>query len=184
MVKYQKAIIEIHNNGIEEVQEKESKPSVTSSLGLSAINGISDKLQQQMENPLTGTLPGNEGNNSADTERFEVQFNPTEISIGVVGKVGKGKTGADVKHKNIDYGRNLVRLDVTIPLIFDGETRVADKFLAAIRDRYSRNIVFSWGNQIYSGELYSVSAEYTMFSKQGIPIRTKITLKILCNDSL
>ena len=209
---HQKAIIEIENRKVEEVQEIESKPSITASSGLSSFANVTQKLQSsaksalsQSANEVSGSTLGSivsdiVKDSNADAKQFEVQFNPVSLKIHAGGKPSKEKTGADINHKNIDYGTNGVNVYVTVPLIFDGtqdnknvngisgdsvkENKVEEavnQFLEAVRNPCARNIKFSWGNQVYSGQLYSVSTEYTMFSGQGRGIRATVTLSLLCS---
>lgn len=193
---YQKAMIAIEKKQVEEIQEKEGKPSVVNYGGLSPSGNITGGLNKATKMPSDSTLKSKvtAASGEADTniEELEVQFNPVDIQISVEGKPGRAKTGVDINHNNIDYGRNSAKISVTIPLLFDGTLeeqkgsnvveQSVNHFLNAVRNPYSRGITFSWGNQLYKGELYSASVEYTMFSKQGVPVRAKVTIKILCKD--
>lgn len=202
---YQKAVIEIQTYEVTEVQEQEIRPSVAASGGLTPFGGITNKLKeaaaQTVHTALSSTLGSMVSavaeNLSNNNKKIEVQFNPSEIHITASGKLPKEKTGVDKKRKNIDYGSGGTTVQVSIPLIFEemsgGETltsslwtgskenSVSQKvsmFLDAIRDPYSRKIIFSWGNQVYKGRLQSVNTEYTMFSSQGSPVRAKVTIEL------
>lgn len=55
-------------------------------------------------------------------------------------------------------------------------------FLGALYNRRTKKLTFSWGDMSYRGILDSVNAEYTMFNKQGNPIRATVTLTLLLVD--
>lgn len=55
-------------------------------------------------------------------------------------------------------------------------------FMAALRDPYTRRITFAWNDIFYGGVLNNISAEYTMFSPTGKPIRAVVNLGLLLND--
>lgn len=209
---YKKAIIEIEGREVLDVQEKESKPSVTESKGLSTSLNVTAGLKAAAKTQINQTegeasapslnnvMSNLGGEKNVDTEQFEVQFNPKELSIDAGASLSKEKTGVDKKRQNIDYGINSVKVHVTIPLIFDatreeetgrkdlkknsGENQVeksVNQFLNAVRNPNARTITFSWGNQKYRGELYSVSVNYTMFSEQGRGIWATVSLSLLCD---
>lgn len=205
---YEKAVIEIENKQVEEVVEKEVKTSLTSSSGLSGFAGITQKLEQAAKKmaseALSSIVPGLGDMLTGEKEQFEVQFNPKELEIQGSSKKGKSQTGTGAEHENIDYGSLGSKVMVKIPLIFDkteegssiisinlqkskGKTvSVApdvEHFLQSVRNPFSRTIRFSWGNMLYQGQLASVSAQYTMFSREGQPIRANVNLEILCDYS-
>lgn len=201
---YQKAVIEIQTYEVTEVQEQEIRPSVAGSGGLTPFGGLTNKLKEAAAQTVHTALSSTLGSmvsaaaeNLSNNKKIEVQFNPSEIHITAGGKLPQEKTGVDKKRKNIDYGLGGTTVQVSIPLIFEemsgGETltssfqtgskenSVSQKvslFLDAIRDPYSRKIIFSWGNQIYKGRLQSVNTEYTMFSSHGSPVRAKVTIEL------
>lgn len=53
-------------------------------------------------------------------------------------------------------------------------------FIAAIRGKSTRVIIFRWGEMEYSGTLNSVSAQYVMFDSYGDPVRAYIDLSLTC----
>lgn len=53
--------------------------------------------------------------------------------------------------------------------------------ISALRNPLTRNIAFRWTDFVFSGQLSNVSAQYTMFSTSGKPVRAKVTLKI-CHE--
>lgn len=204
---FEKAVIEIEENHMDEVEEKEVKSSVSAAGGLSGFLGITNRLKsaasQMAGQALGGILSGLEGGDSTEKKQYVVQFNPTELQISASGKETRPKTGVDAKRKNIAYGPLGVCVEVTIPLIFDkSETDVqtikkavknksitsasvapeVENFLKSIKNPDCRNIRFSWGNMMYEGQLSQVNAQYTMFSGQGNPIRASVMLTLLCKD--
>jgi hypothetical protein len=52
-------------------------------------------------------------------------------------------------------------------------------FLAALRNPYTRTVTFTWKDFTFDGVLSHLSAEYTMFSTGGRPVRAKIRMKLL-----
>lgn len=55
--------------------------------------------------------------------------------------------------------------------------------IAALRNEYTRQIMFSWSEMSYYGVLNGVNAQYTMFAPSGTPIRAVVNLTILCTDA-
>ncbi len=202
----EKAIIEIEKGTVDEVMEEETK-SMSSPVSSGGISGITDKLKsaatKMATNALNSIISDITGNFAKDTEQLEVQFNPAELKISASTKKSRPQTGIDVKHKKAQYGSLGVQVSVSIPLIFDvsdekdgvignnisnklkkGNDLAAkvDKFIETIKDPYLRNIRFSWGNLLYEGKLYSVDVNYTMFNRDGSPIRASVDLELLCRN--
>ena len=50
--------------------------------------------------------------------------------------------------------------------------------LAALLRSNTRVVTFRWGDMAFTGQLYEVRADYTMFSVSGKPIRSKVALNI------
>ena len=58
--------------------------------------------------------------------------------------------------------------------------QTVEGFIAAIRDKSTRVVIFRWGEMTYSGTLKSVSAQYVMFDSYGEPVRAYIDLSLTC----
>ena len=50
--------------------------------------------------------------------------------------------------------------------------------IAALRNPLTRNISFRWADFSFTGQLNNISAQYTMFSTSGRPVRAKVMLRI------
>lgn len=50
--------------------------------------------------------------------------------------------------------------------------------VAALLRSSTRVVTFRWGDMAFTGQLYEVRADYTMFSTSGKPIRSKVLLNI------
>lgn len=61
--------------------------------------------------------------------------------------------------------------------------REVEGFLAALRNKETREINFCWGDLHYEGTLNSVSSKYTMFNVSGKPVRAEVNLTILCRNA-
>lgn len=55
--------------------------------------------------------------------------------------------------------------------------------VAALRNEYTREIMFSWSEMSFHGVLNGINSQYTMFSSAGMPIRAMVNLTILCTDT-
>ncbi len=53
---------------------------------------------------------------------------------------------------------------------------------AALRNERTRRICFEWGKMSYSGILKSINANYTMFDREGRPVRAVVSMKIYLRD--
>lgn len=51
--------------------------------------------------------------------------------------------------------------------------------LGALFDPCAKQVVFVWGKQAFKGELTEIRPTYTMFNKNGEPIRAKVSITIL-----
>lgn len=145
---------------------------------------------------------------NAAAKKYKVQYNPTEITVNAgepLNKSGKTKllkTGTDREHKVAEYGAEQYAIRVTIPLTFDNSKEYteglkgkipADEsaysvrtevegFIAMLRNPNIRYLTFSWGAMCYSGELVSLSGQYTMFTESGTPVRAVLSLTVKCRD--
>ena len=53
-----------------------------------------------------------------------------------------------------------------------------EALIAALLQEDTRVVTFRWGDMAFTGQLYEVRADYTMFSVSGRPIRSKVSLNI------
>lgn len=54
--------------------------------------------------------------------------------------------------------------------------------IGALRNTHTRKITFYWGNMCYKGILNELSAQYTMFSIEGRPVRAVVHIGFVCSD--
>lgn len=61
-----------------------------------------------------------------------------------------------------------------------------EAFLAALRNPFTRTLSFRWTDFVFTGELLSVGATYSMFNPQGEPVRAEVSMRIQqkINDTL
>lgn len=88
-------------------------------------------------------------------EKF--RLDPSALIAGTIKGIGNGVTGRE----------------------YTVQTEV-EGFLAALRNRNRREIIFSWGDTEYRGILSSVNSTYKMFSVSGKPVHAEVTLEIDC----
>lgn len=184
---YEKAVIKIISNKVEEVEEEEVSTPLSNTSALSGIAGITSKLKQTASlvqgKDLLGMVSTLMRQNKGDSESFLVQFNPSNIKISVCGKKSEPKTGADVKRRRSSYGLLGIQKEVSFELYFDQlekDMKNVQKLRNSFRNPYTRYISFSWGNQFYEGELKDLKITYTMFSNKGEPIQASVGVSILC----
>lgn len=63
-----------------------------------------------------------------------------------------------------------------------GVQSVVEGFIGAMRNKYTRQVCFEWGDLYYEGELKSINATYTMFDSVGRPVRAKVNMAIYLED--
>ncbi|MBQ6442999.1 MAG: hypothetical protein IJJ13_10480 [Lachnospiraceae bacterium] len=63
-----------------------------------------------------------------------------------------------------------------------GVQGAVEGFVAAMRNKYTRQVCFEWGDLYYQGEFKSVNATYTMFDSVGRPVRAKVNMSIYLQD--
>jgi hypothetical protein len=156
---------------------------------LSAVAGGSDKTFHVQFNPSEIQLfASNPKVNKADTRKIgdgkrslsESPVKPTvEMSVNLIfDKVNntdafmwdKLNTGLTV-NTAVSAVKSLVGKKYTVQPEVEG-------LIAALRNEYTRNVTFQWAKFSFVGVLKYVSANYTMFSTSGHPIRAKVTLRL------
>lgn len=132
-------------------------------------------------------LSGSRGKGQSSRERvqtqgnglkiFEVQYNPASLKI-------QGYGGAKISSGNgpsrMEQYVSPVSTSVSLELDCDGpDTKRQVNGLLGIR-RAARNpcVLFCWGENAFSGTLSEARGEYTMFDRDGQPIRGRVTLTI------
>lgn len=58
---------------------------------------------------------------------------------------------------------------------------VAEGFLAAVRNRSTRRVIFQWGSMRYGGYLNKARCRYTMFDIEGEAVRAEVELALVCS---
>lgn len=126
-----------------------------------------------------------EGDKEGDEERrgySQVDYGPIEENVTVGFKVifdavkntdaflcDKWNLGpTNLTKHGVDIGRGAV---YTVRPVVEG-------FLASVRNRGSRRVVFQWGSMRYGGFLNKVQCRYTMFNTVGEPVRAEIDLSL------
>ncbi|MDR2088432.1 MAG: hypothetical protein LBP73_03645 [Clostridiales Family XIII bacterium] len=64
---------------------------------------------------------------------------------------------------------------------FAKEQTVRDEvegFIAALRHPHTQWITLHWADLSFSGVLFSVNAQYTMFSMTGLPVRARVSIRV------
>lgn len=56
--------------------------------------------------------------------------------------------------------------------------QTVEAFIAALRDPYTRMVSFRWSDFVFTGEILSIGANYTMFASDGTPVRAELALRI------
>lgn len=180
-----------------------------------AAQGAVGKSLQEGLKDLTSSLP--QGKESK--KRFEVQFNPSQVTFQGIGGLKVAKTNyANDGKVAIQYQNMNSHIQMNLQLLFEDYERteafMTEKFsdttamartvvsgavsdvtgkthsvkpqveglIGALRNNYTRKIIFTWGKMQYTGNVTHVSAEYTMFSTDGNPIRAVVNLGIQCTE--
>ena len=89
----------------------------------------------------------------------KINLSPTGVTTGIV------KAGMSIG------GRKKVSVQKDV-----------EAFIAALRNRYTRKLVFHWGDFEYKGKLRNVTATYVMFNVMGEPVRAHVDLGMICVD--
>lgn len=141
------------------------------------------------KNALSGGNAIKTPSTAEETKKIKVQFNPASLDLSVDGggtKTKKDITGAKTSKKKIKTEPNMpANANMSVNLIFDRTIYIdanvmpeVEGFLAILKNPYTRQINFHWGNLYYKGRLTSVNADYTMFQPSGIPVRANVTLRM------
>lgn len=131
---------------------------------------------------------------------IKVQYNPASITFsGLKGHQGMdGHDGAymdfnrpvettmslelifDTMDIQKAFMMNQTAKDVAVGLLKEGESvrTIVELLIGATVFTSTRWIGFAWNKTIFWGELVSVNATYTMFDKEGEPVRAKVNLRI------
>lgn len=224
-----KAVIEIHDERPKNVKVlttnvKSKMADLQTGVALDTLGDIVNDIKNDVEANIAD-LQNRVPSTSENVKRFEVKFNPNQISFQVY-------AGKEVVEQNLTQSQSnnnqqvaakyltiAPRIQMNVQLVFEdyerteafmmekiGDTSAllrtgvvaavnakskktysvrtqVEGFIAAMRDNYTRKITFNWGKMSYTGILLNVSAQYTMFSMDGNPIRANVNLGILCADS-
>lgn len=230
----EKAIIEILDQRVREkinVAKTESrKASSTADLG-KISNKLSEAANAVKETTasVAGQLPvtkeinkmqQNAASKKTKKKRFQVKFNPSQVSFSAIGGSRVEKKDYVKKEGQVDitFQEMKPRIQMNLQLVFDDYERSeafmlekftdvaaaartginaaitagtgktysvrpqVEGFMGALRNSYTRKVNFYWGKMTYRGEINEISAEYTMFSTDGNPIRANINIGILLVD--
>lgn len=223
-----KAIIEIEDERIgpqDITVTQERRRSASSNLLAGAADRVQSAAQTVAANipganaldRLAQTFSENAGGNAK--RRFEVKFNPSEITFQASGGRRVARTNfSESGVMAMKYVEMKSRVQIRVPLIFDDyertETFMMEKFsdptailrtgvtaavsaakkktysvrsqveglIGALRNTHTRKITFYWGKMCYKGVLNELSAQYTMFSIEGRPVRAVVNLGFVCAD--
>lgn len=126
------------------------------------------------------------GGQDGQKKEKKVQFNPSSLSFSFTGhEVMRKKTDISKKDKKIlgqaDAEESPDILSMSVRLIFARDSGVAgdvERFLAMVKNPYTRQIAFYWGNTGYQGVLRHVDAEYMYFDSSGTPTQATVNLTI------
>lgn len=159
------AYIEVVDN-----REVEESQTVTTASAKSALSGISSARTAKL----------------SESKKLKVQFNPASLDISAGGSSVKTRKGiTKKKEKLITEINKPPKMDLSVKLIFDRTVYFdssvmpeVEGFLAILKNPYTRQIRFYWGDLYYAGRLTSVNADYTMFNAFGIPVRADVTLRM------
>ena len=93
-----------------------------------------------------------------------LNYSPSGLVKNIGGAIARGVEGKSAGKPN------------SVQVMVEGLT-------AALRNEDTRRICFEWGKMSYAGILKTVNANYTMFDRQGRPVRAVVGLKLYLRDS-
>jgi len=161
---------------------------------LSGIEGATKKLFYVQFNPNELSLSGYGGGLASKTDFSEkgnsITFDKAEVRITMNVKLIFDKV--DPQDAFMGDKANLSTTAMATGAVkavkaargkneYSVQTEV-EGFIAALRSKYTRRITFHWGTMTYTGVLNRVSAQYTMFNVQGLPVRAYVNLSLVCAD--
>ena len=86
----------------------------------------------------------------------------------------------------INQGLDVISSAVSQKLLGGSEgitvQQAVEGFVGAMRNKYTRQVCFEWGDLYYEGEMKSVNATYTMFDSVGRPVRATCNMSIYLQD--
>lgn len=156
--------------------------------GGSVAGRASDALKQG----LTGSRQ-----QQTETKVIAVQFQPSSLQFqaGAVrparsrGDISKPEGGKQEKRENAEAAEP-DNMTMSFNLIFDRsiyeDCDVAPEvegLLAAVRNPFTRQASFNWGEMYYKGRVTGIQVSYEMFSKDGVPVRAKVSLTMKLEDT-
>lgn len=126
-----------------------------------------------------------------------IQYNPVSVTLQSRGgemMTRDGGFGGAGDFKGFQKNAIPAETVLSMELLFDGTNvfngfladtdmgysvaPVSELFASAIASAYSRLVCVVWNRMTFWGELCEVDVEYTMFSKKGNPIRSKVSIRI------
>ncbi len=129
------------------------------------------------------------GKKQAKKKPIKVMYNPTDYTFSEQAKIKKTKSGK-LKFKKME------RSPLTVTLFFDtyekntdvrDETfKIANLVKPAVpgKEKSRPNIcLFAWGGFAYKGVITKVDQKFTLFNKEGVPVRADVTVTFTSFES-
>lgn len=125
---------------------------------------------------------------------YVVQFNPTNLRFSTDGRHQKKKKDFQGKKGKISYKsciqESIGGIRMSVGLVLDGYgerpefvLEKAEGLIAASKGSYyGRSVSFCWETFCFTGYMEDISAEYTMFDKDGNPLRANIEFTVSMED--
>ena len=145
---------------------------------LSGLNKALLKISKVKYNSAVGAIKPDE----STTYTLEAEYNPASISVASGISEGIDDKGFGVGGKTAEKKANI---DISFQLIFDSTQSdeldvacVTNGLAALMTDKTMTRLEFCWGDMSFKGQLTGIQAKFTMFSKEGAPMRATVDISL------
>lgn len=154
--------------------------------------GFSGQAALVLQNGVAGSK-----SRALETKIIPVQFQPSSLRFqsssgakeGSRGDISKPEDTRRRKPENAEPA-SPERLSMSVSLLFDDTLYEKENvmprvegMLAAVRNPFTRQVSFHWGELYYRGRVTEIQAEYEMFGRDGSPVRARVDLTIALSDT-
>lgn len=108
---------------------------------------------------------------------FEVQYNPVSLKLQGYGGA-EIPVGNDFSQREQHVSPSSVTLSVELDCEGPDTKRQVNGLLGIRQAARNPCVLFCWGENVFAGSVSEASGEYTMFDREGQPVRGKVNLTI------
>lgn len=118
---------------------------------------------------------------------FEMQYNPSSLKLHTeMGRIQYENQHVPGQPEPNQQYANAQEMSLSFELSVDGEKtgETINALMAMLSSERNRQVLFAWGSIAFPGEVTQMSPSYTMFSRDGLPIRGQVSMSVRCDSTM